>query len=82
VENPKALRSKIFKFDSITWYKDLSPEISGLRYSRDDDHSIESINGNEVEGPISKLLFIAPAFVYKPGSSGNLRSFTDESALN
>jgi hypothetical protein len=23
----------------ITWYKDLSPEISGLRYSRDDDHS-------------------------------------------
>ncbi len=34
------LEEKSFNFDSITWYKDLSPESSGLHYSREDDHSI------------------------------------------
>ncbi|TBO42942.1 hypothetical protein [Pedobacter kyonggii] len=43
---------------------------------------LKSVNGNEVEGPIGKLLFIAPALVSKPGSSGSLRSFIGAIANN
>jgi len=43
---------------------------------------LKSVNGNEVERPIGKLLFIAPAFVYKPGSSGHPGFFYRDKANN
>jgi len=62
---------------SITWYKDLS---ISLRYSRGDEHLLESVNDRGVEESIGKLLFIAQIFVSKPGSSGS--DFSSELADN
>ena len=43
---------KLLNLISITWYKDLSPESSGLRYSRDDDHSVGTCQWQPVEGHV------------------------------